>query len=236
MTLQPNTEQRAGRMFDALLRTENSKGKVVLTINVSDADGNRRMHETFAVTKWANRSDTRHLLFVGIPSTADWDAGVRPANPLTFNIDTGELEADKRDPRVTPLLAWAARAVWRYVAEGVEPSPANGSATIREESICGACGMPLTDDVSIRLGYGPDCEQRLFGTRTPRSRTMTAASAGEARPDGDENPTEGGASSGGAPEADPAEDDGSLHYFMTGEPEPKGPLSSMAAQIERGAA
>lgn len=218
MSLQPNTETRQGRMLDALLRSENPKGKIVLTINVADADGARRMHETFQVTKWASQDGTRHRIFVGIPSTADWDAGVRPANPLTLNLDTGELYEEKRDPRVTKLLAWAARQVWRYVAEGVPPNPANGSATIREESICGACGMPLKDDVSIRLGYGPDCEERLFGTRTPRSKTMTSKTP-KPKPEGQEE-IGGEADSASATVAAPEQDDGSLHYFMTGQREP----------------
>lgn len=170
--VRPNTETRPGRMLDALLRSENESGKLVLTVAVADAAGGSRMHETFQLRKWESRDGSKHRLYVSIPSTADWDAGARPLSPLVLDLDTGELKAETRDPRMTPMLAYAARAAWRYATTGEVPTPQNGSITIQEESICGACGLPLRDDTSIELGYGPDCEKRLFGTRRSRSKTM----------------------------------------------------------------
>lgn len=175
-TLRPNQEARVGRMLDALLASDNEKGKVLLTVAVKDAGGGSRLHETFQLRKWSARFGGARRLFVSIPRTADWEAEprVKPVTPLTLDLETGELREDRRDPRVTPLVLFAARAAWRYALTGEAPRPGNGSVEVREEGVCGACGLPLTDDTSLRLGIGPDCEKRLYGKATSRSRTMTS--------------------------------------------------------------
>lgn len=160
-------------MLDALLRSENPNGKLVLTVAVEDAAGASRLHQTFHVKRWKSRA--ARMLGVQVPDTADWDADPRvfPLTPWSLNLDTGVVDTADRDGRATPLLRWAARAAFQYALTGATPTPANGTVKIVERSVCGACGRPLDDDTSIELGYGPDCENRLFGTRRSRSRTMT---------------------------------------------------------------
>lgn len=174
MTLAPNTDTRPGRMLDILLRSENKKGHLSLTVAVADAEGKGKLHETFDIRKWTNGDKAR--LYVQIPRTADWDAEPRvyPASPITIDLVSGEITLAKDDPRVTPLIAYAARAALDYARTGQQPTPKNGTVTVQEAAICGACGIELKDDVSIGLGFGPDCEKRIFGTKTPRSKTMTS--------------------------------------------------------------
>jgi hypothetical protein len=168
--MEVNREARVGRMLDALLRSPPGDGRIDLTIAV---EGQRKLHEAFSLRTWNGREAYgRGYLFVSIPTTADWDARprVKPVTPLSVNLDTGELHVDRKDKRVTPMLAWMARKVLHYAQTGELPEPANGTVTIAEASVCGACGRPLTDDTSIALGIGPDCEKQLYGKTTPRSR------------------------------------------------------------------
>lgn len=161
-------------MLDMLLRSENKKGHLSLTVAVADADGKGKLHETFDIRKWTSGDKAR--LYVQIPRTADWDAEPRvyPASPITVDLVTGEMKLATDDARVTPLIAYAARAAFDYARTGQQPTPKNGTVTVQEAAICGACGIELKDDVSIGLGFGPDCEQRILGTKTPRSKTMTS--------------------------------------------------------------
>jgi Family of unknown function (DUF6011) len=173
--MEVNRDTRVGRMLDALLRSPPGDGRIDLTIAV---EGRRKLHESFRLRTW-NGGDRfgRGYLFVSIPSSADWDARprVKPITPVSVNLDTGELREDLKDERVTPLLLWMARAVLRYAQTGEVPKPMNGTVSIVEASVCGACGRPLTDDTSIALGIGPDCEKQLYGKTTPRSRPARSA-------------------------------------------------------------
>ena len=165
-----NREHRVGRMLDALLRSPPGDGRLDLTISV---EGRRKLHESFSLRTWNGREAYgRGFLFVSLPRTADWDARprVKPITPVSVNLDTGELREDTKDKRVTPMLVWMAHKVLRYAQTGELPAPTNGTVSIVEASVCGACGRPLTDDTSIALGIGPECERQLYGKTTPRSR------------------------------------------------------------------
>lgn len=161
----PNLDTRAGRQLDALLKSTNSKGKLLLTVSLRGAA--KELHETFQIRKWTNDSG-KAFLFVSVPSTADWHAGVKPVTPLSVNLETGEV----KEKPATALLTYAAKVALNFAQHGTVPSPGNGEVSVHEDSICGACGIKLTDDVSIQLGYGPDCEKQLFGHVTPRSKTI----------------------------------------------------------------
>lgn len=169
--LRINEDARVGRMLAGLLASENNRGKVLLTVTVRRPDRVSELHETFRLHKWVSRAGAP-ILFVDLPDTADWDAGVRPLTAASLNLRTGELRQD-RDERLTPLIAWAARAALRYATTGAAPAPGNGTAEILEHDFCGCCGLPLSDPESIRLGIGPDCEKRITGkARTKRTRLM----------------------------------------------------------------
>ena len=103
---------------------------------------------------------------------------MKPITPISINLASGELTEDTKDKRVTPLLRWMARAVLDYARTGKLPNPSNGTVTIAESSICGSCGRPLTDDTSIELGIGPECERQLYGKTTPRSKAARSAGCG----------------------------------------------------------
>jgi hypothetical protein len=173
--LAPNRGARVGRMLAGLLAAEPGKGRITLSVRV---EGRRRMHETFELRTWAGRDlSGRGWLFVGIPRTADWDASppVKPVTPVSVNLESGEVVENFKDERSTRLLRWLARRVLDYAMTGELRQPGNGRLEIREASRCGACGRPLTDDVSIELGLGRDCERKLYGDATPRSRTARSA-------------------------------------------------------------
>lgn len=175
MTLTPNTETRVGRMLDGLLKSGNKNGKLNLTVSVADADGKSKMHEVVRISKWTGRAaNAPTFIFVAFPNTANWDAGIRPLTPIKVNLATGEIQ-NAKDDRLTPMLAWAAQKAFDYALTGKVAQPGNGSLTIQEESVCGVCGLPLTDDTSISLGIGPECEKKVYGKTTPRSKTMTGA-------------------------------------------------------------
>ena len=166
-------------MMDGLLLADPGKGRITLTVKVEGLKPrHRRLHETFELRTWAGRDVVgAGWLFVGIPSTADWDARpqVKPITPVSVNLESGEIVPNHKDERVTPLLRWLARRVLEYAMTGELRQPGNGRLGILEASRCGACGRPLTDDVSIELGIGPDCEERLYGIVTPRSKTARAS-------------------------------------------------------------
>jgi hypothetical protein len=160
-------------MLDALLRADPGDGSITLTVRV---EGRRKLHETFRLKTWNGRDLVgKGYLFVSVPGTADWSAGVKPVTPLTLDLESGELIPNRRDPRVTPLLARLARIAFDYAATGRTASPGNAKVEVMESLNCGACGRKLTDDVSIELGIGPDCEERLYGKTTPRSRTARSS-------------------------------------------------------------
>lgn len=174
--LAANTDARVGRMLDGLLRSTNRNARLKLTVTV-ERDGRPPLHQRIDVSKWTSRDGTTSRLYVQVPDTADWDNGIRPASPLVVDLATGEQREDARDPRVTPALAYCARAALRYARTGEPPVPSNGRVEVREESACGCCGLPLRDDTSIRLGIGPECERKYYGKATRRTRTVAAAVA-----------------------------------------------------------
>jgi hypothetical protein len=163
-----NEEARVGRMFNAMLDPGNEKGRVTITVAVEDADGRRRLHETFDLKRWQSKDGAAQKLFVSVPGTADWEAGVRPLTPISVDLLTGEMREGK-DERVTPLLAFAARKALDYARTGTQPNPGNGQIACVESDECGACGRKLTDHDSIERGIGPECWKRMTGARPRRT-------------------------------------------------------------------
>lgn len=186
--MKPNTDTRAGRMLDGLISSANKSGKVLLTTTVTDAAGGKRLHETFALRKWTGKNAT--LLFVAIPTTADWENDVKPVTPVTINLDTGEIRDDHKDSRVTPLLRYAAHAALRYALTGEAPQPGNGKVEVLESVVCGMCGAPLTDPVSIERGIGPDCIGKPTCSKTLKA--WEAARKGNGKTGAAEQPQEQG--------------------------------------------
>ena len=46
---------------------------------------------------------------------------------------------------------------WRWVGEREQMPP---NVTVYHEGKCGMCGLPLTDPVSVKEGYGPECRKK----------------------------------------------------------------------------
>lgn len=150
-----NTETRVGRMLDGLLGSTNRRARVVLTV---DLDGARRYHETFELRKWENRDG--HVV-VSIQTKGFGGVKVYHVNTVTAAL----IEA--RDERnADALLRYAAQAALRFAWTGTLPTPANGTVSVVEESVCGVCGLELTDPVSIERGIGPTCFGKATGTKT----------------------------------------------------------------------
>lgn len=160
--LKASQQHRAGRMFAAMMQSENETARMELVVEISKDGKTTSLHDTFQIRKWKGR-----MLFVSIPDTADWEADpvVKPVTPLSVNIGTGEIRTSSDDPRVTKLVEYAGHAVLRFALTGETPNPENGTVKIVEQSICGACGKKLKDPESIRDGVGPDCYEKLTGTR-----------------------------------------------------------------------
>jgi hypothetical protein len=170
----PNTDTRVGRMMEGLLKSENKQARVVVTVQVEAGDGAKKLHDTFAIRKH------RDTLYVSIPDTAQWDAEPRvlPVSPVSMNLRTGEVRFDETDARSTDLNRYAANAALRFALTGRAPTPANGKVHVVEEAFCGACGNKLKDPESIRLGIGPDCEEKITGhKRKKQSRRITPRAA-----------------------------------------------------------
>lgn len=45
--------------------------------------------------------------------------------------------------------------LWKHIKEGIMPT----NVTVWHEGRCGSCGKELTDPISIKAGYGPDCRR-----------------------------------------------------------------------------
>lgn len=161
----PTENHRPGRMLAALIASENRKGRMELTVTVTPASGGQALHRAFSIKRWAPANGGYARLFIAIPDSADWGAGIKPATPLQVNLENGEIRVETNDPRVTPLLVYAARAALRYAQTGAAPTPANGTVTVQESLLCGHCGIKLKDPVSIERGIGPVCFGKVTGSR-----------------------------------------------------------------------
>ncbi len=166
MTFTPNIETRPGRMFAALLSSDNKKGKMELTVTITSADKDVPLYRAFSIKKWTPRDSETSFLFVAVPDTADWDAGVKPLTPLKINLATGEVKVDTYDKRNNPLITYAAKAALQYAETGEAPKPANGTVEVVESTLCGHCGLTLRDPISIERGVGPTCFGKETGSKT----------------------------------------------------------------------
>src|SRR4051812_45936524 len=109
----PNESHRPGRMLAGLIASTSKKGKMELTVTLTPADGSQALHRTYSIKKWTPKQGAARL-FIALPDTGDWNAGIRPATPLSVNLETGEVKVTTNDPRNTPLLTYAARAALAY--------------------------------------------------------------------------------------------------------------------------
>lgn len=174
----PNPATRPGRMLAALIASENSKGKVEVTIRLTPNDPTKpALHRAFVIRKWFPKdSPEKARLFVSLPDTADWNAYpvVKPVTPITVDLQTGEIRTDEKDPRITPQIKYAAGVALAYARTGEVGSPANGTVEAKESLLCGHCGLKLKDPVSIDRGIGPVC----FGKDTKSTAMKLGAKPG----------------------------------------------------------
>jgi hypothetical protein len=154
-------DHRAGRMLAALVASENTSAKVVLTTVVKKADGGQALHETFTIKRWVN--DEQHVMLSVKSGHYPSDRTVLVVNVLeggkTFTAKACRGDQDR-------LLVYAAEAALDYAWTGRLPQPKNGSVDVKEASQCGYCGKKLTDPVSIERGIGPDCLGKTTGSKT----------------------------------------------------------------------
>lgn len=172
-----NTEHRAGRMLEALIASENSRAKMLLTTDVKGADGSTRLHQTFAIKRWVGR-DGNVMLTLEVEGSGDWNAGTRAIKMFHVDAGGGRIVAARNDPRNEDrLLRYAAECALSFAWNGEAglPTPTNGSVAVVESDNCGMCGRTLTDPESIARGVGPECHGKATGTRTIRSRATAAA-------------------------------------------------------------
>jgi hypothetical protein len=173
-----NTEHRAGRMLEALIASENSRAKMLLTADLKGEDGSTRLHQTFAIKRWVGR-DGNVMLTLEVEGSGDWNAGTRAIK--MFHVDAGGGRIlPARDPRNEDrLLQYAAQCALVYAWNGSEalPTPANGTVEVVESDNCGMCGRVLSDPVSIERGIGPECFGRATGGRTITGRGRATAAA-----------------------------------------------------------
>lgn len=155
-----DTGHRAGRMLKGLLASSNRGAKLLLTTDLIGADGETRLHRTFAIKRWEGRDGV--MLSVEIHGSGDYAAGTRAIK--MFHISPGHARlVEARDARGdNKLLRYAAEAAVKYAWHGTLPTPPNGSVTVTESDTCSMCGRTLTDPVSIERGIGPEC----FGKAT----------------------------------------------------------------------
>lgn len=171
------TEHRAGRMLEALIASENSRAKLLLTTDVKGADGSTRLHQTFAVKGWRGR-DGNVMLTVEVEGSGDWNAGTRAIKMFHVDAGGGRIVESKPDSRKDDrLLRYAAECALSFAWNGEAglPTPSNGSVSVVESDNCGMCGRVLSDPVSIERGIGPECYGRATGTRTIRNRAVATA-------------------------------------------------------------
>lgn len=170
-----DTGHRAGRMMEALIGSDNDRAKMVLTVEV---EGAATYHQTFDIKKWKRR-DESEILQVQVKGSADWERRIPPITVLSYNLTTREV-VPPRDRRADDrMLVYAAEAALLYAWVGSTKQPSNGSVRVLEESVCGRCGLTLTDPTSIDRGIGPDCLGKMTGTTTIRGRKRATATEGQ---------------------------------------------------------
>jgi hypothetical protein len=157
----PTTDHRAGRMMEGLLSEHaNRNARLLLTIDLIGTD--KRYHQTFQIKTWTGRDETP-MLSVDVK-------GAWPRQKVLYeNLTTGRVSI-ARESEHDQLLVFAARAALGFAYTGTVPTAGNGVVEIHEESVCGMCGMELTDPVSIERGIGPQCYGKQTGTKTITSR------------------------------------------------------------------
>ena len=155
---------RVQSMFAALLASENKRAKVEITVSVFDQN-ERRLHQTFRLKAWTNRDGER--MVTADLNDGDWGAGTYATKVVHYNTTKGEKWTAKGQS--DKLLDYAARAALAFAEFGVLPTPSNGRVECVEASHCGACGLKLTDPVSIERGIGPECFGKTTGTKTIRA-------------------------------------------------------------------
>lgn len=160
----PTTDHRAGRMMTGLLGSTDKRAKVILTV---DLVGASRYHQTFFVKKWTGRDGTDML---SVEVKGSWPR----QRVLHVNTITGTT-SPARESAGDALLVYAAKAALGFAYTGTVPTAGNGTITVTEESVCGICGMELTDPVSIERGIGPQCYGKQTGTKTITGRNRKTA-------------------------------------------------------------
>lgn len=151
----PTTTHRAGRMLEGLLASENKNAKLVLTV---DLVGAKRYHQTFQIKRWTGKDGT---VMLSVEVKGQW-----PRQRVLYVNTTDQRTTIARESTDDQLLVYAARAALGYAYTGTTPTAGNGIVEITEESVCGMCGMELTDPVSIERGIGPQCFGKQTGTKT----------------------------------------------------------------------
>jgi hypothetical protein len=154
-----NTETRAGRMLDGLVKADHMRGKVVLTVELISAGNERGLHEAFKIKKWEGRDSFMLSVSVGEYPYSQ--------NVLVVNLASGRVLNARGC--TDPLMRYAAEAALEYAWLGETRKPKNGRIVVEEQSTCGACGRELTDPESIRRGIGPECYGKQTGSKTIRS-------------------------------------------------------------------
>lgn len=176
----PETGHRAGRMLEGMLASKNKGAKVLLTTDITGADGESRYHQTFALKRW-EAGDGAVMVSVTVHGSGDWASGIRPISVMQLDMSRKRV-TQSRDRRADDrLLIYAAEAAVAYAwfGEAGTPTPKNGSVAVVEESTCGACGRELTDPVSVARGIGPECFGKATGTTTIRGRKRAQPSDGQ---------------------------------------------------------
>lgn len=156
-TFEPTQTTRLGRMLAA--------GRLTATM-VSKKSG-QHLTLTFQVKakvegKWetASFADATHVFI----KYGNGEFGA--AKVGTYYPKTGKLYFDSNDK------------AWRFAAVHTLLAAKTGEQetlcfTIQEEERCARCAHELTDPISIAIGLGPDCEEHVYGTRTPRGEHYT---------------------------------------------------------------
>lgn len=157
-----NLDARVGRQLDGLIGSSNRRAKVVLT---TDLQGAKRYHQTFEMRRWENR-DGHVIVTIQV-------RGYGGDKLFHVNTITGDVREARGCPS-DPLLRYAAKAALTFAWTGTTPTPSNGTVTVVEESVCGVCGLELTDPVSIEHGIGPVCRGKQTGTHTITGRKVHA--------------------------------------------------------------
>ena len=154
---EPTQETRMGRMLaagrvTATMRSKKSGQHITLTLQVkAKVEG-----------KWetVNFSEASHVFI----KYGHGDFGA--AKVGTYYPKTGKIYFDSNDK------------AWRYAALHILRAAQTGEQdtscyTIQEEERCARCAHELSDPISIAIGLGPDCEEHVYGTRTPRGEHYT---------------------------------------------------------------